>query len=57
MQIGLNAEEEEAVKKYGEKHNITYGEALQKIIEAMTEGLMKLANEDVDNEKTQVEKG
>jgi hypothetical protein len=46
MQIVLNDIEEEAVRNYGIKHKITYGEALQRIIDAMTKGLMELARED-----------
>lgn len=46
MEIVFNDEEEEAVQRYADKHNLTYGEAVQKIINSMKEGLIKLAKED-----------
>jgi hypothetical protein len=48
MQIVFNDEEEAAVTRYAVRHKITYGEALQRIIDAMTEGLMELARKDDD---------
>lgn len=46
MQLVFNDQEEAAVQRYADKHNMTYGEALQKIIDAMTKGLINLAMED-----------
>lgn len=50
MQIVLNDEEEAAVRRYAVRKRITYGEALQIIIDSMTKGLMELAREDSYNE-------
>ena len=46
MQIVMDPQEEAAVQRYADKHGITYGEAFQKMLDAMTEGLMRLAVED-----------
>ena len=46
MEIVFNKIEEQAVQSYADKHKITYGEALQQIIDAMTKGLIELASED-----------
>ena len=46
MEIVFNKVEEEAVQSYAEKHKISYGEAVQEIIDAMTKGLVSLAQED-----------
>jgi len=46
MQIVLDDNEEAAVQRYAVRKQITYGEALQRIIDSMTKGLMELARED-----------
>ena len=46
MRIILDKQEEEAVQKYADKHKLTYGEAFQKMLDAMTKGLLELAKED-----------
>jgi hypothetical protein len=46
VEIIFNEVEEKAVQSYADKHKITYGEALQQIIDAMTKGLIDLATED-----------
>lgn len=46
MQIVLDDKEEAAVRRYAVRKQITYGEALQRIIDSMTKGLMELARED-----------
>ena len=48
MQLVFNDEEEAAVYRYAKRKNITDGEAMQRIIESMTKGLMELASEDDD---------
>lgn len=60
MEIVFNKAEEEAVQRYADKHKITYGVALQTIIDAMTKGLITLAIEDdefenIRNGQTKVE--
>lgn len=42
MEIHFNKVEEEAIKNYANINNITYGEALQKIINAMQKGLNEI---------------
>jgi hypothetical protein len=42
MEIHFNDVEEEAIKNYAKINNITYGEALQKIINAMQKGLNEI---------------
>ena len=42
MEIHFNEEEEKAIKRYAKINEITNGEALQKIIEAMQKGLMEI---------------
>jgi hypothetical protein len=55
MEIVFNDQEEKAIQTYADKHNLTYGEGLQKMIDAMTKGLVELAAADdefnVKNEK------
>ncbi len=46
MEIAFNKEEEKAIQRYADKHNLTYGQGLQKIIDAMTKGLVELAAAD-----------
>lgn len=46
MEIGFNEKEEKAIQVYADKHKITFGEAMQKMIDAMTKGLLDLAAED-----------
>ena len=46
MQVVMDPQEEAAVQRYADRHGITYGEAFQKMLDAMTEGLMRLARED-----------
>ena len=46
MRIILDKQEEEAVQRYADKHKLTYGEAFQKMLDAMTKGLLELAKED-----------
>jgi len=58
MEIVLNKEEEEAVQRYANNNKITYGEAWQRMVEAMKKGLIELASKDdvrIANE-TQMEK-
>ncbi len=50
MEIVFNQTEEKALQAYADKHKITYGEALQQIIDAMTKGLIELAQEDSEFE-------
>ena len=46
MQIVMDPQEEAAVQRYADKHGLTYGEAFQKMLDAMTIGLVELALED-----------
>jgi len=50
MDLVFNKEEEAAVQRYADKHNISFGEALQKMIHAMTKGLMDMVKDDDDFE-------
>ena len=51
MQIVCDPHEEEAIQIYAERHNITFGEAFQRILDAMTKGLLELVNEDGEIEQ------
>jgi hypothetical protein len=46
MQIVLNKEEEAAIRRYAVRKYITYDQALKRIIDAMTDGLMNLIKRD-----------
>lgn len=51
MEIAFNEQEEKAIQRYADKHNLTYGEALQKMMDAMTKGLVELAEADGEFEQ------
>ena len=46
VEIVFNKQEEEAVQRYADKHKLTYGQAVQAMMDAMTKGLLELAVED-----------
>ena len=46
MQVVLDPQEEAAVQRYADKHGLTYGEAFQRMLDAMTKGLLELAAAD-----------
>ena len=46
MQILFDVQEEKAIQAYAGKHGLTFDEAMKKIIDAMTMGLLELAKED-----------
>ena len=52
----MDPQEEAAVQRYADKHGITYGETFQKMLDAMTKGLLELAVEDGEwQENTKVD--
>jgi hypothetical protein len=52
MQIVMDPQEEAAVQRYADKHGLTYGEAFQRMLDAMTKGLLDLAREDGEFQET-----
>ena len=56
VEIVFNKQEEEAVQKYADKHNITYGQAVQTMMDAMTKGLVDLAVKDGEFENIRDQK-
>lgn len=46
MEIHFNQQEEQAIQRYADKHKIEYKVAVQHMMDAMTKGLLELAEKE-----------